>query len=231
MAAASSPQLKPGQQLAFVSCPLVRDTATLPCWLAEYKGELYYLGSQGSTSSAFYPPELLHEALVEATVGEGPRACGGVPLVSVEVSVRPELNRSCNTMLPAEPQFSAPPSPPAPIPRLADTTREFVIPYDFDSDFLTLHTTRVVAEAARIAALAKPTLVEIHAGRGATRLTDGGVLVERDGLSRLRAEKMAVTLVGLGVPKASVRATWQQNADTPDGTNDVARRQLRIRFK
>ena len=24
----------------FVACPIVRDTASVPCWLAEYEGEL-----------------------------------------------------------------------------------------------------------------------------------------------------------------------------------------------
>ena len=29
----------PGSRLSFVSCPIVRDTATVPCWLTEYQGE------------------------------------------------------------------------------------------------------------------------------------------------------------------------------------------------
>ena len=75
----------------------------MPCWLAEHDGELYYLGSQGSSASAFYPPQLGHQALVEGTVVDGPRICGGRPLSPVRVSVMRELTPACNTVLPAEP--------------------------------------------------------------------------------------------------------------------------------
>ena len=34
------------QQRNFVACPMVRDTQTVPCFLAEYDGETYYLGIQ-----------------------------------------------------------------------------------------------------------------------------------------------------------------------------------------
>ena len=64
---------------------------------------LYYLGAQGSSASAFYPPQLGHEALIEGTLGEGPRVCGGRPPVPLRVSVMPELTPACNTILPAEP--------------------------------------------------------------------------------------------------------------------------------
>jgi outer membrane protein OmpA-like peptidoglycan-associated protein len=209
---------------------VVRDTATLPCWLAEHDGETYYLGTQGSSSSAFYPPQLLHDVLVEAEVGDGPRVCGGVPLKTVKVSVLPELNRACNTILPAEPQYSAPPSPPAPVPSFADTTREFVVPYDFDSDYITLHTSRIILEAARIARVAGATRVEIHGGRASTLLSDGRVLTERAGLGEQRATKMRTALAGLGVPAASIAVTWQAEPETPDGVNDSSRRRVRIRL-
>jgi hypothetical protein len=29
-----------GERLSFVSCPIVRDTRTVPCWLSEYDGEV-----------------------------------------------------------------------------------------------------------------------------------------------------------------------------------------------
>ena len=87
-AAARTP---PPDRRNFVACPIVRDTSTLPCWLAEYEGELYYLGSQGSSASAFYPPQLGHEALIEGTVADGPRVCGGRVLAPVHVSVMQEL--------------------------------------------------------------------------------------------------------------------------------------------
>jgi hypothetical protein len=36
------------QNLSFVTCPIVRDTKAAPCWLAEYKGETYYLGGKAA---------------------------------------------------------------------------------------------------------------------------------------------------------------------------------------
>lgn len=234
VASASAPessQAAPGRRVAFVACPIVRDTATLPCWLAEYQGRLYYLGTQGSTSSAFYPPQLQHEVLVEAVVGEGAPICGGLPLTQVEVSVRPEINRACNTMLPAEPALTAPPSPAAPIPAFPDTTTEFRVAYDFDSDYLTLHTTRVIAEAARIAKVTRAASITLVGRRASTRLSDGQVLIERADLAEVRAKKMAEIFLGLGFAASQVQATWQADAQPADGEHDIANRALIIRLK
>lgn len=227
----SAPDTRPPvDRRNFLACPVIRDTSTVPCWLAEYAGELYYLGSQGSTSSAFYPPQLLHEVLVEATVAEGPRICGGVRLRNVEVSVRPEINRTCNTILPAEPAFTAPPSPPAPIPAFPDTTREFTIPYDFDSDYLTLHTTRIIHEIVRIANRVTPMRIDVSGARAAVLLSDGERLVEREALGRVRAEKLAVILRGLGLDPSRVRVTWRDDVDRPDGVTDRHRRVVVVRL-
>lgn len=214
----------------FLGCPVIRDTSTVPCWLAEHEGELYYLGSQGSTSSAFYPPQLLHEVLVEATVGTGPRVCGGVPLVNVEVSVRPELNRACNTILPAEPAYVAPASPAAPIPRFVDGTREFHVLYDFDSDYLTLHATRVIHEAVRIARLVSPARIEVVGARSAVLLSDGKTLAEDASFGRKRAEKLAVILRGLGLDRTPIQVAWIDDSDRLDGLSDRMRRKTIIRL-
>lgn len=181
----------PANRRNFVACPIVRDTSTLPCWLAEYDGELYYLGSQGSSASAFYPPQLGHEALVEGTVVDGPRLCGGVPLRPVRVSVMPELAPACNTVLPAEPAFAPAPSPVAPAPKFPDSTRQFVVPYDFDSDYLTLHTTRIVLEAARVAKATDAARIDVHGRRGATLLSNGRTMLEGERVGERRAARMS----------------------------------------
>src|SRR5262245_22783583 len=98
----------PANRRNFIACPIVRDTRTLPCWLAEYEGEVYFLGLQGSSASEFYPPQLNHEVLVEGTVTTEPRICGGIPLKPVRISVIAELNRACNTLLPAGDGMEAP---------------------------------------------------------------------------------------------------------------------------
>jgi hypothetical protein len=224
------PPVPAASSLNFLGCPVIRDTSTVPCWLAEHDGELYYLGSQGSTSSAFYPPQLLHEVLVEATVETGPRVCGGVPLTNVEVSVRPEISRACNTILPAEPAYVAPASPAAPIPRFAGVTREFHVLYDFDSDYLTLHTTRVIQEAVRIARQVSPSRIEVVGARSGVLLSNGTTLTEDAVFGRQRAEKLAVILRGLGLDGTPIQVTWVDDMDRLDGVSDRTRRKTTIRL-
>ena len=33
----------PGTRISFVSCPIIRDTRSVPCWLSDYQGDRYYL--------------------------------------------------------------------------------------------------------------------------------------------------------------------------------------------
>ena len=109
----------PVERRNFVSCPIVRDTPSVPCWLAEYDGELYFLTLQTDVSAPVTPPWLGHRVLVEGTVArDRPRICGGVVLEPVVLSVLPELDASCNTpVLPAEERYNLtfePPRPPGP---------------------------------------------------------------------------------------------------------------------
>ena len=107
-----------GPRKNFVSCPIVRDTASVPCWLSRaYDGELYYLTIQSDVTSPVTPPWLGHRVLVEGTVSAEPRICGGIVLKPVHPSVMPEPDASCNTMLPAEERYNLtfePPRPPGP---------------------------------------------------------------------------------------------------------------------
>src|SRR5688572_33107220 len=100
----------------FVSCPVVQDTKTVPCWLSEYRGELYYLGIQSDISAEFHPPYLGHKVLVEGVVSNEPRICGGIVLKPVVVSPLPEADSACNTILPAVDKYTVPfaPRPPGP---------------------------------------------------------------------------------------------------------------------
>ena len=131
----------------FVSCPIVRDTASVPCWLTEYEGETYFLTLQTDVSAPVTPPWLGHQVLVEGVVSSEPRICGGVVLKPVHLSVLPERDASCSTILPAEDRYNLtfePPRPPgpskgrlafdnrtpaAPPPAVNASTREFVIQY------------------------------------------------------------------------------------------------------
>lgn len=108
----------------FIACPIVQDTDTVPCWLAEYKGELYFLGIQ-TDSGGWSPPWLGHRVLVEGKLAGGPRICGGIPLTAGSpspalpsgsadgrplpdpplISVMRELDASCHSLWPADPRY------------------------------------------------------------------------------------------------------------------------------
>src|SRR5688572_10025961 len=107
----------PSDHRNFVACPIVRDTSTVPCWLAEYEGQLYFLTLQTDVSAPVNPPWLGHRVLVEGVVSDEPNICGGKVLKPVVLSVLPELDATCNTILPAEERYNLtfePPRPPGP---------------------------------------------------------------------------------------------------------------------
>jgi hypothetical protein len=234
------------QQRNFVTCPVVRDTKTVPCFLAEYEGETYYLAVQQDISADLYPPQLLHEVLVEGTVAPGPRICGGIPLKPVKLSVLPEVNVSCNTILPAEPDIEAPPTrrPAGPSTRQAPLStaavaperpvapfkeREWKIFYDFDSAFLFSRDTRMVNQAADFALAAKAKSVEITAQRGATLLSNGRTLAESETIATQRAERVAELLRGLGTASAALKIRVVPGIPKPDGVTDPQNRVVSIR--
>jgi len=233
---AIQPDKPPANRRNFVACPIVRDTKTLPCWLAEYEGELYFLGLQGSSASEFYPPQLNHEVLVEGTVTNEPRICGGIPLKPVRISVIAELNRGCNTLLPAEDGMEA---PPAPARRFVDAMRqagtdtaqrEFVVPFDFDSDYLTLHTTRILSEAARVAKAIKAAKVEVTGYRATTWLSNGKKFAEAESIAAKRADKVGEILIGLGLPAATVSVKAKAEPEPCDGVTDPDKRRVTIKL-
>jgi outer membrane protein OmpA-like peptidoglycan-associated protein len=227
-----------GQQRSFVSCPIVRDTSTVPCFLAEDNGEVYYLGIQQDITSDFHPPQLKHEVLVEGTVAPGPRVCGGIPLQPVSISVVREINLACNTLLPAEPGIDAPPasrgagpsSHPLELvrtPRQPLTGRqEFTVLYSFNDDYLEFAANRVVTEAASYARQSGAMNVKVAGYRATSLLSNGQRLIEKAGLAEKRAQNVATLLRGLGV--AAVTVDWKSEAEPGDGRADPSRRRVSI---
>lgn len=229
-------EMPPAHRRNFVACPIVRDTKTLPCWLAEYEGELYFLGLQGSSASEFYPPQLNHEVLVEGTVTNDPRICGGIPLKPLRISVLPELNRACNTLLPAEDGLEAPAavarrfSEDLRKPGTDISQREFIIPFDFDSDYLTFHTTRIVGEAARIAKAVNAAKIEVRGYRATTWLSNGKQFIETETIAAQRANKVGEILVGLGLPATAVTVIPKNEPEPCDGVTDADKRRVTVRL-
>ena len=222
------------QNLSFVACPVVRDTKTVPCWLAEYKGETYYLGNQGGVAQDFYPPQLNHEVLVEGVIADGPRVCGGVPLRPVKTSVLLEINRACNTILPVEDGIDAPERSPSREPvswvRSAGPA-DVTIFFDFDNDFLSLHTTTAVQRIAEQFKKTGGSSIEVTAFRGASKLSNGSVMVEQPMIAAARAAKVREILVGLGVPQASLKVSVVSAPAATDGINDPWSRKVTLSVK
>ena len=219
------------QNLSFVTCPIVRDTPTVPCWLAEYRGETSYLGNQGGVAQDFYPPQLNHEVLVEGVIAEGPRVCGGIPLRPVKTSVLLEINRACTTILPAEDGIEAPQRAPAGDPVSwvrADGPRETSIFFDFDSDFLSLHTVNAVQRMADQFRQSKASEIQVASFRGSSKLSNGNIMTEQTGVAAARAAKVREILIGLGVPSAAVKVQIVNDVRQPDGINDPWSRKVTL---
>ena len=239
-------------RLNFVSCPIVRDTATVPCWLSEYRGELYYLGIQTDVSSQFKPPWLGHQVLVEGVVSDAPRICGGIVLDPVRTSVMPELDPSCNTLLPAEEAYAIdfnprPPGPSdgrlayqAPGGSLNDTTYSqaagaqataapgvFELTFDFDRSIAFRHP-RELMVVIEYAKRTNARHIEVNGRRGAILLSDGTVLVESQRMPRQRAEDVARLLHGAEL-EAEITVRWSDEPVSADGIDDWRSRSVEVR--
>ncbi len=249
LVAVSAPQLggQSQRRVNFVSCPVVQDTATVPCWLSEYEGQSYYLGIQTDISADFDPPYLGHQVLVEGVISDEPRVCGGIVLKPVMVSPLPELDQSCSVIRPAVPEFAVPfaPRPPGPSggrlafdPPPSSTSalkppygsKSFDLFYDVDMLVMGRHAgllTEIFSYAQKI-----PTArVTVSATRGATRLSNGRTLTERPGIARARAEEIAELLEGAGLTRKSMALTWQDAAEPADGVDDWRSRRATVRVE
>jgi hypothetical protein len=223
------------QRTNFVSCPIVRDTASVPCWLAEYNGELYFLTLQTDVSAPVTPPWLGHRVLVEGAVSAEPRICGGIVLNPVHLSVL-ERDASCNTMLPAEERYNLtfepprPPgpskgrlafdnSPPAPAPAATPAVREFVVSYPFDG-LVGFNHAGVLTGILEFARAGSAREIEIVGSRGAVRLSNGQTMVEESGIARKRAEQVAMLLQGANLTGPTYKITWHEEAAAATGVDD-----------
>jgi len=239
----------PDTRRNFVTCPIVRDTQTVPCWLAEYEGELYYLGIQTDISAEWHPPYLGHRVLVEGTVTDAYRICGGIVLKPIHTSSLPELDASCNTqVLQAEDQYTVPfaprgpgpskgslafanPRPAAPTPPSQPfAIKEFVVPYEFDWPWITGRTARVVQQALRYAQASKAH-IEIRGYRAASLLSNGTLLTETASIGEQRAKQVAQLLIAGGMQESTLHVQWQDDPEPTDGIADFEKRRVVVLVK
>jgi hypothetical protein len=232
------------QPTNFVGCPIVRDTASVPCWLAEYNGELYFLTLQTDVSAPVNPPSLGHRVLVEGTVSTEPRICGGIVLNPVHLSVL-ERDASCNTLLPAEERYNLtfePPRPPgpskgrlafdnaappaaAPPPAATASTREFVVSYPFDGLIGFTHAGSLT-DILQFARTGNAREIEIVGYRGSVRLSNGQTMVEESTIGKKRAEQVAMLLKGANLTAPSYKVSWREEAAAASGVDDYLSRRV-----
>lgn len=234
--AADAARAADGAHVNFVTCPIFRNGEDR-CWLAEQGKTVYYIGRYGGGSA----PQLLHKALIQATVSDEPSSCGGVVLKPIRISVLPEIDYSCNTILPdngnrpSERVFYDLPAAtqllidePVPMPKAPFTDQQFVGQFDHDSAFLSLDLQQFVETVANYAVASNADHVKVTGHIGNSKLDDGSVLVERALLARTRAQSVAAALIGLGVKPGSMEVAWVEESAPPDGVHDADRRSVEI---
>jgi hypothetical protein len=237
-----------GQRKNFASCPVVQDTKTVPCWLSEYQGELFYLGIQTDISAPFHPPYLGHKVLVEGVISDEPRICGGVVLKPVVVSPLPEPDSSCNTILPAVDKytvpfaprppgpsggtlaFQTPPRAPSPVQSAPFLPREFPIYYDFDAVVTGRHA-GTLSQIVDYAEKSEAKRVIVTSLRGSTLLSDGSRLTEQPGIAQARAEEIRELLKRAGLVKAAIQLTPSREPEPADGVDDWQSRRTTVRVE
>ena len=232
----------PGERLSFVSCPIVRDTPSVPCWLSDYEGVTYYLTIQSDVSAEVQPPMLGHQVLVEGVVSAAPPICGGVVLESVRLSVMPERDADCNTLLPADDRYTvdfnprppgpsggrlafAPVAPAAPAPP-PEGPQTFDLYFDFDRGISFRHP-GVLVSILETAAQLRPAKARIIGVRGAHRLSNGTLLEESAGIGERRAHEVRRLLEGAGLD-ASMDIEWIEGAPDADGVDDWQSRRVTV---
>ena len=233
-----------GSRISFVSCPAVRDTRTVPCWTSDYQDDTYYLTIQSDVSAQVQPPMLGHQVLVEGIVTDKPAICGGVVLEQVRLSVLPELDANCNSMLPADERytidfnprppgpsggrlaFEAAPGTPASQPPPPQGEQQLPIYFDFDRGVSFRHPD-VLLNVLNVASEVHASKVQVTGVRGAHRLSNGTLLQESADRGQRRAEEIAGLLRGAGL-QLPMQLEWTDGIADADGIDDWQSRRVTV---
>lgn len=235
-----------GSNISFVSCPIVRDTPSVPCWISDYDGDRYYLTIQSDVSAEVQPPMLGHQVLVEGVVSDEPQICGGIVLKQVRLSVMPERDANCNQVLPVEEAyridfnprppgpsagglaFAAPaggagPRTPAPVPT---GPQKIDIYFDFDRGVSFRHPDNLMSVIRRAQQTGAKKL-KVIGTRGAHRLSNGQMLRESANVGQRRAEEISGLLKGAGLDLPT-EVVWVDAQNEADGIEDWRSRRVTV---
>ena len=237
--AADPPAPKP---VSFIACPVYRDTnqgRKSGCWVADdhESGARYDIGGGRAK------PQIGHEVLVEGVVANSPDVCGGTVLAPVYTAV---LETRCPAvMLPPENypgrafQVSAksvlpPMDVERPLPPPPYESQQWVIQFNFQSDFLLYQYSEVILDtAARYikASGAKRILVTGYAATKDMHVS-GRTLSEPSALAKTRAASVAEALRRLGVDPRLMHVSWRKDPEpiaSNDGLEEPSKRRVTIR--
>jgi hypothetical protein len=234
-----------GEFISFVSCPIVQDTYSVPCWLGSFEGQNYYLGITQDIGSSFHPPQLKHKVLVEGRILAGESLCGAQVIHPVKISVLPELSPECNTILPQMTGIEPPPHVrgPGPSPRGLEPreraeaplapkapfqAKTFTVPFTFDSPYMVGRQTGIIDQAIRYAEQVDAELIEVTINRGANLLSDGTHMIESSMVidERFRRFNTIFKEAGFREDQISIRADYTEGRGS--GVNDDQLRNVDI---
>ena len=235
--------IDPANARSFIACPVFRNTQR-QCWLASDNGTTYYIDP-----GTGYRPQLGFRVLVEGIVTAEPKACGGVMLNPVHITVLPDRTPDCNKILPAA-GFDSPPqrntfgyvkhADDPPLPRYAPgdvlplppppyKSLHYTVYFPYNRAFLPEGTTEVIVEAAAAYIRAsKPTRVTITGYAGNVLLQTHRTLTETSIIAEQRAHLVANALLQLGVDPRILTVNWNSDPVPGDGVNDPDHRKTVI---
>ncbi len=240
------------EYLNFVACPVAQDTGERSdvCFFVRHEGVRYGVSSPPDWGN----PQLGHKLLVEGSVSDEGRECGGVEIEG-RASVLPELSPECDEIAPATPEILAlelgrrpgitederamilaDPSSSLqirrlralPVPEVA-LGRTETIYFPFERDRASGPDAMVMLELARLAEATPGAEIAVRAFQGATLLDNGQVLAEREDMARQRGEKIVGILEGLGAPEGSIDLEVVSDFAPPTGKADWQGRRAELR--
>jgi outer membrane protein OmpA-like peptidoglycan-associated protein len=236
---ADAPTLK---AVSFIACPIYRDTnqgRKSGCWLADdhENGVRYDIGGGRAK------PQTGHEVLVEGVMANSPDVCGGAFLAPVHTAV---LETRCPAvMLPPENfpgrtfQVSAksvlpPMDVERPLPPPPYESQQWLIQFNFQSDFLLYQYSEVILDAAARYIKVSGAKRIFVTGYAATKAmpVSGRTLSESSTLAKTRAESVAEALRRLGVDARLMHVSWRNDPEpiaSDGGLEEPSKRRVTIR--